>query len=789
MMGDWREGDSCMRNLIWKLHQRQAYTDITLKLPDGSLFPGHKLILAIASPFFEAQFYGLLALHDQNTMDIQDVDTKSFQRLLDFIYKSEAEDWNMERLEFWNLLHAANMYLVPGLINHCTEEINDFIKDLTDPEELVVHVNKASSYGYSEEIYKTGIVAIKKNLKHLVKKSAWGKVHCDVVLDIAEDENLDINEGDVFMAMVDWCKANTSSFEESVKLFQEKFAEKVMVKNISQNSFINVIGSSNYLSADMFRKWTFDVMRNKTEDATRLAINPLKIIQTTIAKKDFLEPRSVVPVGPFSDYVVWKGESEFYDVDLEVKIYQKISEGIHVPKGKFGMLLEVVHSAKGSTTRDAITERVSVKMVAKKQDGTIVKKLFKPVEDNARDEEVDGVTRKTNIFVLSKNRDERLLWTEMEVVVIIDRRTTCNIKAISGEDYSVCVSTSATQAYLDKAVPFEFEVGTNIADAVKRINTSMGQEVPKEILTQWLYVFTKGFVGNLRSRRALPNDYWTAKTMEDFLRCKVINFPIGVMNESRRKDAFETWVVARKVTELNTKERDKKNLFVCSYNPKTQEVKYVRNICVTVETKVETLGLMEHMNLGTLQVTDEFLNHLCFGLIAMPSKMFIRRVFPVQDESNPQVEKLVVSEIVKGKHLTHIDDCHVIVLQEDVVGMDEDGLSMDYDEFIIKQIRQIKVDLEPRGNIGPSFQLTMDPDCLAPDVIARLSQVSSIPISHLSIFECYSGNSMVTRPAEFPVHTTGGLRLGQMFDNCKCKEKQRTLFYESQDNFSFEFND
>ena len=31
-------------------------------------------------------------------------------------------------------------------------------------------------------------------------------------------------------------------------------------------------------------------------------------------------------------------------------------------------------------------------------------------------------------------------------------------------------------------------------------------------------------MSNLRSRRALPNDYWTADTVEDYMRCKVVLF-------------------------------------------------------------------------------------------------------------------------------------------------------------------------------------------------------------------------------------------------------------------------
>ena len=189
-------------------------------------------------------------------------------------------------------------------------------------------------------------------------------------------------------------------------------------------------------------------------------------------------------------------------------------------------------------------------------------------------------------------------------------------------------------------------------------------------LSQWLYIFTKGYVSNLRSRRALPNDYWTAETVEDYMRCKVINFPIGVNNEEMRRDAFRTWIISRKLAD--EKEKDKKNLFVCSYNPSTQEVKYVKNICLHVDTKVEILGLLEHINLGTVAVTEQFFNNVTFGTNVTPgARVFIRRIFPIQNESDERLEKVVVTEAIKGENLSHIDDCHVLVIQE---GGHSDGL-------------------------------------------------------------------------------------------------------------------
>ena len=45
----------------------ENFSDVTFKLPDGSSVPGHRLILAIASPFFEAQFYGRSLIPESNS--------------------------------------------------------------------------------------------------------------------------------------------------------------------------------------------------------------------------------------------------------------------------------------------------------------------------------------------------------------------------------------------------------------------------------------------------------------------------------------------------------------------------------------------------------------------------------------------------------------------------------------------------------------------------------------------------------------------------------------------------
>ena len=441
------------------------------------------------------QHPGLLAADYTESVEIKDVDSAAFRRLLDFIYNSGALDWDMDPLEFWNLLHAAHMYLVPGLIQHCNEQLAKFMITLNDTDELIAHVNRASNISIYEDIRKAGVAAIKERLKVILNTDAFLTLQEGVVLEMVSDVNLKVTEGELFTGMVKWCRANTTTEDEAVAKFQQKFADKIIVKNVSENTFLSNIGPSNFLSPDLFKTWTFEVMKSKVKDASRFALNPYKVQQTSIEKKDFLEPRSlgagapaVLPNGQGSDFDLWTTSDEFADVDIDIKIYQKISEGVHVPRGKFGILLETIHMAKNGGDRTCITERVSVKMVAKKADGTVVKKLFKPIEDSCR----ESPDSRTNIFVLSKNKEERMSWNLMEIVVIIDRRPMCHIKGISGEDFAQAVCSAPTLAYLERAQSFSYKVGFTIKDAVADIAEKLKvRERDLTTLSQWLYIFTK----------------------------------------------------------------------------------------------------------------------------------------------------------------------------------------------------------------------------------------------------------------------------------------------------------
>merc|ERR1719320_1539849 len=103
---------------------------------------------------------------------------------------------------------------------------------------------------------------------------------------------------------------------------------------------------------------------------------------------------------------------------------------------------------------------------------------------------------------------------------------------------------------------------------------------------------------------------------------------------------------------------------------------------------------MEYITLGRLEITEDFFTAVVAGTDATSdSRIFIRRVFPIQDEFDKKHQGVIVTEVIRGDTLTHIDDCHVLVVQEGHGGV---GVGVDFDKFLISKIREIEVEFEPK---------------------------------------------------------------------------------------------
>ncbi|XP_017769718.1 PREDICTED: BTB/POZ domain-containing protein 6-B-like isoform X2 [Nicrophorus vespilloides] len=84
--------------------------------PNQQIMEGHKLFLAMASPVFEAMFFGGIA--EKDPIAILDVQPEAFKALLEYIYTDKINFTSFDQA--CELCYGAKKYMLPLLVEECT---------------------------------------------------------------------------------------------------------------------------------------------------------------------------------------------------------------------------------------------------------------------------------------------------------------------------------------------------------------------------------------------------------------------------------------------------------------------------------------------------------------------------------------------------------------------------------------------------------------------------------------------------------------------------------------------
>lgn len=100
----------------------EKYTDCSFLVDNGTcIIHGHRMVLAAASPVFEAMFYGPFAkqrivdnndTEDQSVVTIVDVSAKIFRAMLDYVYTDETEWSALSNYDLLELYYCMDKYLI-----------------------------------------------------------------------------------------------------------------------------------------------------------------------------------------------------------------------------------------------------------------------------------------------------------------------------------------------------------------------------------------------------------------------------------------------------------------------------------------------------------------------------------------------------------------------------------------------------------------------------------------------------------------------------------------------------
>lgn len=117
---DWQVSRKEVRERGQYLLENSLWTDCRFIVgiePNQIVIEGHKLFLAMASPVFEAMFYGGMAEKDPIT--ILDVQPEAFKALLEYIYTDKINLTSFDQA--CELCYGAKKYMLPHLVEKCTK--------------------------------------------------------------------------------------------------------------------------------------------------------------------------------------------------------------------------------------------------------------------------------------------------------------------------------------------------------------------------------------------------------------------------------------------------------------------------------------------------------------------------------------------------------------------------------------------------------------------------------------------------------------------------------------------
>ncbi|XP_048487436.1 uncharacterized protein LOC105381817 [Plutella xylostella] len=238
---DWQLGCTEMKQRGAYLLQSGQWSDCTFLVgsePHQVAVTGHKMILAMASPVFEAMFFGGMAERNE-PIQILDVQPDAFKALLEYIYTDNINISSFDKA--CELCYGAKKYMLPHLVKECTRYL---WSDLYPR-------NACRAYEFArlfEEnvLMDKCIQIISMNTKDVLNDSSFEEAELNTVITVFSLDHLNVDsELDLFEAAVRYSKAQDKrTGERSVSPAVDAKKRKSPEPSTSKDKVIVTVDSS-----------------------------------------------------------------------------------------------------------------------------------------------------------------------------------------------------------------------------------------------------------------------------------------------------------------------------------------------------------------------------------------------------------------------------------------------------------------------------------------------------------------------------------------------------------------
>ena len=225
------------------------------------VIPAHKFVLAIGSPVFFAMFYGQMA-ETKDSIELPDCDYDSLLELFRFLYSDEV---TLSGGNVMQVIYLANKYMVPLLVDKCTEYLRDNLT-AANVFSILPYAQKFQDKNLEERCWKV----IEIFTEEAVKSDNFVTAERSVVESLVKREVLCVTEVELFKAVDRWATEEgerqglTLDGETKRRLLGEEIVKGIRFPLMSLAEFATVVCDTAILS------------RKETEDMIKYYGNVLK---------------------------------------------------------------------------------------------------------------------------------------------------------------------------------------------------------------------------------------------------------------------------------------------------------------------------------------------------------------------------------------------------------------------------------------------------------------------------------------------------------------------------------
>ena len=253
---NWQTKLSTIAEKTAFIFNKELLSDVKFVVPVSTdeserkkVIPAHKFVLAINSPVFFAMFYGQMA-ETKDSIELPDCEYESLLELFRFMYSDKV---NLSGNKVMQVLYLANKYLVPALVEKCTEYLRDNLI-ASNVFCILPHAQKFEDKDLEDRCWEV----IEKQTEEAVKSNEFVSVERSVVESVVKRDRLNVEEVDLFKAVDRWAtkecerQGATSDGETKRRILGEDIVKGIRFPLMEEKDFASVVFDSGILNLEEF---------------------------------------------------------------------------------------------------------------------------------------------------------------------------------------------------------------------------------------------------------------------------------------------------------------------------------------------------------------------------------------------------------------------------------------------------------------------------------------------------------------------------------------------------------